>query len=916
VTRPIRITTGVSRLSRRLTQKKVRWAWLAERLTKFELINHSYDDYLALPVEQQAELKDVGFMVGGQFSGPKRLQAEMTRRSVITLDIDHIDPYDIDEIKDVYGQYHYAVHSTAKHCADSPRLRLVLPLAKDIRPDEYEPVARYVADMIGMEMFDDTTFQPARIMYWPSCTIDGIPYSKINAGEYIDGRAILEEYDDWTDFGSWPHSSRVGKMRKPVKQAEDPLSKAGIIGAFCRTFDIHSAIGTFELPYEPTDFDNRYRPEGSTGASGAIVYDDVFLYSHHESDVAAQLNLNAFDLVRMHRFDELVAKESDDTPMGERPSFRAMRSLAVQHPAVVAELNAPLIEEMDVIADDKQQVNGEDKSPDELMLTFKDLRFQMNTIAGLDDPEPACDKMKTDIAAAALAPDEVDRLAGMLKDLYPDPKPTKKSIVDSIKITGKRLTGHLATEGTIVDAEMRVIQYALDEQFEGGDTLKRFAKAYWTYRGGLWAIENDERIDGKLVKTIVKLREERPQELAELVATIDDRNTSGWLLSLKGVIRGMLSERESRDDPLQLMRSYPLPVMNTLNCELHFDYDGKMERRKHDPANFYTMQIDTKYKPKAKCPEWDRFCELIFANSSDPEDMQRHLEELGGYVIGTSRWLKTWVLLHGPKDTGKSTFTDVLRRLLGDSFFGENLVEFGHGTSQFKNTRLIGKLVFVDDDFDAGSKLPDGFLKKISEEKALSTDKKHGDGFSFVCRALPIICSNHWPHSGDVTDALRDRALVFPFHHKIAGSAKDDARRAAMLEELPGILNKFIAGLVRLRERGDWDIPMDCADAHNTFEAELNIVSKFKEECIVADPDGSVEPKDAFLQFERWLGEQGFRRNDKFVPRRNGFYLKLDGMLGDRKVGHAGKMTWRGYRLGIVGIDEMENIDDADDWDT
>jgi hypothetical protein len=164
-------------------------------------------------------------------------------------------------------------------------LRLVLPLTKDIHPDKYEPVAREVARWLGLEVFDDTTFQPARIMYWPTCTIDGEVYSRINPGEFIDPDEILATYDDWTDFGEWPHSSRVDRLRKPVKQAEDPLSKPGIIGAFCRTYDIHSAIEKFELPYEPTEFDNRYRPEGASGASGAIVYDDVFLYSHHESDV-------------------------------------------------------------------------------------------------------------------------------------------------------------------------------------------------------------------------------------------------------------------------------------------------------------------------------------------------------------------------------------------------------------------------------------------------------------------------------------------------------------------------------------------------------------------------------------------------------------------------------------------------------
>jgi P4 family phage/plasmid primase-like protien len=864
-------------------------------------------------------MKDVGFFVGGQFNGAQRLQANMALRSVITLDIDHIDPYDLDEITDVYDDYAFAVHSTAKHAEDTPRLRLVFPLKKDITPDKYEPVARHVASLIGMDIFDDTTFQPARIMYWPAVTIDGDVYKHINEGKPVNAKTILETYADWTDFGEWPHSSRIARVRKPVQQAEDPLTKPGVIGAFCRTFDIHAAIETFELPYEQTEFDNRYSPEGSTGASGAIVYDDVFLYSHHESDVAAQLNLNAFDLVRLHRFQGLVAKESEDDPMGERPSYRAMSQLAVATPQVVAELHTTLADEMEKVDNDDrkpvQQVNGADQDPEAAMLTFRDLRLELNTIRELDDPEKACDDMVMKIAAAALSKSENSRMAGILREIYPDPKPSKKSIEDDIKDAHKRMTSRVSNEGTIVDAERRVIQYALDEHYEGGKTLKRFAGMYWTYDTGLWDMEGDERIDGVLANTIIQLREERPQELAELVATVDDRNTSGWLASLAKVIKGTLAAKESRDDPMQLMRTYPLPIINTRNCELWFDHDGNMKKKHHDPDNFFTTRINCDYKPKAKCPEWDRFCALVFNGASDPDDMQRHLEELLGYTISMSRWLKTWVLFHGPKDTGKSTVADVLKKMLGNSYLGYDLGRFeAKKTNQFTENALVGKLALVDDDFEKSNLLPDGFLKKISEEKSMSTEKKWGDVFQFVSRALPIICSNHWPKTKDLTDALRERALVFPFHYKIAGKERDDERKNAMMKELPGILNRLIAGLVRLRKRGDWDIPMDCAEARENFVAHSNMVALFVRQC-VEPAEADLKPADAWNAFEHWSrAEIGHGSHRAYG--RNGFYDGLEALLGART--HAGKnqYVFRGWQLQVVGnADEMDDVTDVDDWD-
>jgi P4 family phage/plasmid primase-like protien len=917
--RPFRITTGTSRLSKRITRKKIKWETLAKRLTQYGQIDCTYEEYMALPPDQQADLKDQGWFVGGQFNGPKRLLQDMARRCCLTLDIDHADPWDVDEVADTYADYAFAIHSTAKHSSETPRLRLVLPLTKDIHPDKYEPVAREVARWLGLEVFDDTTFQPARIMYWPTCTIDGEVYSRINPGEFIDPDEILATYDDWTDFGEWPHSSRVDRLRKPVKQAEDPLSKPGIIGAFCRTYDIHSAIEKFELPYEPTEFDNRYRPEGASGASGAIVYDDVFLYSHHESDVAAQQNLNAFDLVRVHRFPELVAKESDDMPMGDRPSYRAMSQLAISIPAVNKETHVPA-DEMEAIEEPVNNANGKDHHPPEAMLTFAELRREMLTISNLEshDQEPACDAMKPKIAAARLSKTDNSRLAGLLRELYPEPKPTKKSIEDDIKDAGKRLVGMQSEDGELHDMEQMLVQAILEDHFSGGDTIKRVGKKFWTYEDGLWRITDDEWIKGKVLASLIRLREQRPSDELELVAVVEEGRSSSWLRSLFEMFGAGLAVRESVEDPLGLLKRYPLPIVNTRNAEIHFDVHGKRTVREQDPSHFFTHRIDVVYDPTAKCPEWDRFCELIFSESSDPEDMQRHLEELGGYIIGMSRWLKTWVLFHGTKDTGKSTVADVFRSMLGGAYLAQDFnAAFGINKSQFAEANLIGKLALVDDDYDKRHPLPDGFIKKISEEKTLTADIKYGAAVQMVCRALPIILSNHWPVARDVSDAFRERALVFPFRHRIAGRDRDDQRRMKMLDEGPGILNRFLAGLSRLRERGDWDVPMDCADARDMWEYKSNPAAHFIHDCLERGAGFSVTTTELWNCYKQWVGAAASTRGSVHGMGRNEFYERMDALLGARVAGHGGVKRWETWRLkAIASADEMDDdAGDVDAWD-
>jgi len=53
---------------------------------------------------------------------------------------------------------------------------------------------------------------------------------------------------------------------------------------------------------------------------------------------------------------------------------------------------------------------------------------------------------------------------------------------------------------------------------------------------------------------------------------------------------------------------------------------------------------------------------------------------------------------------------------------------------------LLGKLILYDDDVDNRTVLPDGFLKKISEEKHLSGRQVYARGQEFIATVLPL-CS-------------------------------------------------------------------------------------------------------------------------------------------------------------------------------
>ncbi|NBI92989.1 hypothetical protein D3Z45_21050, partial [Lachnospiraceae bacterium] len=118
-------------------------------------------------------------------------------------------------------------------------------------------------------------------------------------------------------------------QREMRKQA-DPLTKDGVIGAFCRTYSIEEAISNF-LPdvYQPSAMPGRYDYIPADSQAGVVIYEGKFAYSHHATDPACGKLMNAFDMVRIHRYGDLDEKAAENTEASKLPSFNAMSEFAV-----------------------------------------------------------------------------------------------------------------------------------------------------------------------------------------------------------------------------------------------------------------------------------------------------------------------------------------------------------------------------------------------------------------------------------------------------------------------------------------------------------------------------------------------------------------------------------------------------------
>ncbi len=394
--RLLNIATGATVSNNRVTNQRLTWSQMVEKFGSPVKTRETIKEYLAMPRETQDRIKDVGYFVPAHYEGNTRRKENLGLKDLGTLDYDHAGVNFLEDIKETFDGYEWVLYTTHKHTPERPRFRVVFLFSRPVDDAEYQAVMRKVAAMGNIDDTDDTTFQPCRVMHFGSHASDGEFVFEHVTGRMIGIDDLLATYNDWHDISQWPVSSRVSEpLRQSGRKLQDPRQKTGIIGAWCSTYDIEAAIAKF-LPdvYVPGSSANRLTYSGSTASNGAVIYDDgQILYSNHESDPCGGKGVNSWDLVRLHLYGDLDARQPEDTAVSKWKSHEAMVLLAKADPEVKAALVAENLQTQD---------------------DFEGFDAEGDTA---DDPQPATAAEEDDGLGAAPAP---------------TPKPTREKFIGAI----------------------------------------------------------------------------------------------------------------------------------------------------------------------------------------------------------------------------------------------------------------------------------------------------------------------------------------------------------------------------------------------------------------------------------------------------------------------------------------------------
>ena len=302
----MKISVGYSRKARKWKNVEIEWSNLITKLSTTIRTPETVAEYAKS--KNKSDIKDKGGFVGGWLKNGVRSSQTVVYRTMLTLDADKVAP---DFLKDYLfsSKCESLVYTTHGHTPTNPRLRILVPLTRSVSAEEYNALARLYASQWGIENFDPCSFSPAQMMFWPSTPQDGEYICEAVRRPWLDPDTVLTP--DWQDPTKLPRSAREPEPHEK-KLLEDPLTKAGLVGTFCRAVgSIQNAIETYLGDVYERVTDTRYKYIPASSAAGVLLFEDKWAYSCHATDPAAYQNLNAYDLIRIHKFpdDEDKMKE-------------------------------------------------------------------------------------------------------------------------------------------------------------------------------------------------------------------------------------------------------------------------------------------------------------------------------------------------------------------------------------------------------------------------------------------------------------------------------------------------------------------------------------------------------------------------------------------------------------------------------
>ena len=320
----------------------------------------------------------------------------------------------------------------------------------------------------------------------------------------------------------------------------------------------------------------------------------------------------------------------------------------------------------------------------------------------------------------------------------------------------------------------------------------------------------------------------------------------------------------------------------------------------HHREDLITKLTPFDYNPDATCPNWLKFLRNITDND---RDLIQFLQRAIGYSLTGETGEKCLFFLFGPTDSGKTTFIETMREMMGEYASGTDFNSFLYGKygGAVRNdiARLEGKRFVSASEAGKGQKFDEPLVKQITGKDKVVARFLYREFEEFTPQFKVFLAANHMPTITGMDDAIWNRIMVLPFSVTIPKRDQDKNLHNKLRKEMPGILAWAVKGCYRWKEEG-LKPTIRIKEALNSYREEYDIAQRFiKERC--ERREGAFTPfRHLFEAWEGWCKE-----NHIVVETEKSFaqILEAKGFTGGTKRINRTQVR---IREGIVLLDEID----------
>lgn len=288
-------------------------------------------------------------------------------------------------------------------------------------------------------------------------------------------------------------------------------------------------------------------------------------------------------------------------------------------------------------------------------------------------------------------------------------------------------------------------------------------------------------------------------------------------------------------------------------------YDAKLQKLlPHSADQFLSQQMSVEYDPSAQCLKWEKFLGEIF--EGDVEVIE-YVQKSVGYTLTGDVSLQSFWFCYGDGANGKSTFLNVIFKLMGDysEVVQSDILTRSHKSDQgkYEVAKLSKNRFAMSTEIAADAYLKEDQVKTLTSNESITARQIYKEAITFDPTHKIWMAGNYKPLIRGTDAGIWRRVNLIPFEYTVPKEKRRsaDIMMAEFKAEFSGILNWGLEGLKSYIAEGTIKAPNAILLSNAEYEDESDTLQYFLEENFDiqnARPGDKVKLKDLYSYYSQW----------------------------------------------------------------